>query len=127
MLLCVPKLTTRYCRSPVIGSMIISFTVPVEKSPGGLDLLDGILERAAALLKPEAKQHNLTFPKGLILWGPPGTGKSLSAKLAASKMGVPMIAADWAGLRGTTAYESRKNLREFLQFCDSLGKYGLVL
>ncbi|MEA5574575.1 hypothetical protein, partial [Calothrix sp. UHCC 0171] len=43
------------------------------------------------------------------------------------KMGVPMIAADWAGLRGATAYESRKNLREFLQFCDANGEYGLVL
>jgi hypothetical protein len=93
----------------------------------GLDLLEDILERAAVLLKPEAKNHNLSFPKGMILWGPPGTGKSLSAKLAAKKMGVPMVAADWAGLRGTTAYESRKNLREFLQFCDANGEYGLVL
>ncbi len=73
----------------------------------GLDLLEEILERAAALLKPEAKHYNLRFPKGMILWGPPGTGKSLSAKLAASKMGVPMVAADWASLRGTTTYESR--------------------
>ena len=93
----------------------------------GLDLLEEILERAAVLLKPEAKQHNLSFPKGMILWGPPGTGKSLSAKLAAKKMGVPMVAADWAGLRGATAYESRKNLREFLQFCDANGEHGLVL
>jgi hypothetical protein len=93
----------------------------------GLDLLEDILERAAVLLKPEAKNHNLSFPKGMILWGPPGTGKSLSAKLAAKKMGVPMVAADWAGLRGTTVYESRKNLREFLQFCDANGEHGLVL
>jgi ATPase family associated with various cellular activities (AAA) len=93
----------------------------------GLDLLEQMLERAAVLLKPEAKQHNLSFPKGMILWGPPGTGKSLSAKLAAKKMGVPMVAADWAGLRGATAYESRKNLREFLQFCDANGEHGLVL
>jgi ATPase family associated with various cellular activities (AAA) len=93
----------------------------------GLDLLEEMLERAAVLLKPEAKRHNLSFPKGMILWGPPGTGKSLSAKLAAKKMGVPMVAADWAGLRGSTAYESRKNLREFLQFCDANGEHGLVL
>ncbi len=100
---------------------------PDVQQAAGLDLLEQILERAAALLKPEAKRHNLSFPKGMILWGPPGTGKSLSAKLAASKMGVPMVAADWAGLRGATAYESRKNLREFLQFCDANGEHGLVL
>ncbi len=100
---------------------------PDVQQAAGLDLLEQILERAAVLLKPEAKQHNLSFPKGMILWGPPGTGKSLSAKLAAKKMGVPMVAADWAGLRGATAYESRKNLREFLQFCDANGEHGLVL
>jgi hypothetical protein len=100
---------------------------PDVQQAAGLDLLEQILERAAVLLKPEAKRHNLSFPKGMILWGPPGTGKSLSAKLAAKKMGVPMVAADWAGLRGATAYESRKNLREFLQFCDANGEHGLVL
>lgn len=42
-------------------------------------------------------------------------------------MGVPLVAADWSGLRGSTAFESRKNLREFLQFCDANGTHGLVL
>lgn len=116
-----------YKKSKLKGQGIEFISEPDVSSAGGLDLLEGMLERAAALLKPEAKQHNLKFPKGMILWGVPGTGKSLSAKLAAKKMGVPMVAADWAGLRGATAYESRKNLREFLQFCDRMGEYGLVL
>ncbi len=116
-----------YKKGKLKGQGIEFINEPDVPEAGGLDLLEEILERAAALLKPEAKHHNLLFPKGMILWGPPGTGKSLSAKLAASKMGVPMVAADWAGLRGATAYESRKNLREFLQFCDASGEYGLVL
>lgn len=116
-----------YKKSKLKGLGIEFISEPDVSSAGGLDLLEGMLERAAALLKPEAKQHNLKFPKGMILWGVPGTGKSLSAKLAAKKMGAPMVAADWAGLRGATAYESRKNLREFLQFCDRMGEYGLVL
>ncbi|GJD19235.1 AAA ATPase central domain protein [Rivularia sp. IAM M-261] len=116
-----------YKKGKLKGQGIEFINEPDVPEAGGLDLLEEILERAAALLKPSAKHHNLKFPKGMILWGPPGTGKSLSAKLAASKMGVPMVAADWAGLRGATAYESRKNLREFLQFCDASGEYGLVL
>ncbi|MCL1475110.1 ATP-binding protein [Argonema antarcticum] len=116
-----------YKKSKLKGQGIEFISEPDVPVAGGLDLLEGMLERAAALLKPEAKEHNLKFPKGMILWGPPGTGKSLSAKLAAKKMGVPMVAADWTSLRGATAYESRKNLREFLQLCDSLGEYGLVL
>ncbi|MBD2186515.1 AAA family ATPase [Planktothrix sp. FACHB-1375] len=116
-----------YKKSKLKGQGIEFISEPDVPAAGGLDLLEEMLERAAALLKPEAKEHNLKFPKGMILWGPPGTGKSLSAKLAAKKMGVPMVAADWSSLRGATAYESRKNLREFLQLCDSLGEYGLVL
>lgn len=116
-----------YKKSKLKGQGIEFLSEPDVPETGGLDLLEGMLTRAAALLKPEAKKHHLKFPKGYILWGPPGTGKSLSAKLAAKKMSVPMVAADWAGLRGTTAYESRKNLREFLQFCDANGEYGLVL
>ncbi|NJN12858.1 MAG: ATP-binding protein [Richelia sp. RM1_1_1] len=116
-----------YKKSKLKGHGVEFISEPDVPQAAGLDLLSEVLERAAVLLKPEAKQHNLSFPKGMILWGPPGTGKSLSAKLAAKKMGVPMVAADWAGLRGTTAYESRKNLREFLQFCDANGEHGLVL
>ena len=116
-----------YKKSKLKGQGVEFISEPDVPNAAGLDLLSEILERAAVLLKPEAKQHNLSFPRGMILWGPPGTGKSLSAKLAAKKMGVPMVAADWAGLRGATAYESRKNLREFLQFCDANGEHGLVL
>ena len=116
-----------YKKSKLKGQGVEFISEPDVPQAAGLDLLSEILERAAVLLKPEAKQHNLSFPRGMILWGPPGTGKSLSAKLAAKKMGVPMVAADWAGLRGATAYESRKNLREFLQFCDANGEHGLVL
>ncbi|MGD1872982.1 MAG: ATP-binding protein [Mastigocoleus sp.] len=116
-----------YKKSKLKGKGVEFISEPDVPQAGGLDLLEEILERAAVLLKPEAKQYNLSFPKGMILWGPPGTGKSLSAKLAAKKMGVPMVAADWAGLRGANAYESRKNLREFLQFCDANGEHGLVL
>ncbi|NJM23899.1 MAG: ATP-binding protein [Richelia sp. SM1_7_0] len=116
-----------YKKSKLKGQGVEFISEPDVPQAAGFDLLEEILERAAILLKPEAKQHNLSFPKGMILWGPPGTGKSLSAKLAAKKMGVPMVAADWAGLRGATAYESRKNLREFLRFCDANGEHGLVL
>ena len=116
-----------YKKNKLKGQGVEFISSPDVPEAGGLDLLEEILERAGALLKPEAKNHNLKFPKGMILWGLPGTGKSLSAKLAASKMGVPMVAADWSGLRGATAFESRKNLREFLKFCDANGEHGLVL
>lgn len=100
---------------------------PDVPNAAGLELLDEALNRCAALLKPEASAHNLGFTRGMLLWGIPGTGKSLSAKLAAQKIGVPLVACDWGGLRGNTTYESRKNLHEFLNTCDTLGEEGLIL
>jgi ATP-dependent 26S proteasome regulatory subunit len=85
---------------------------------GGLDLLEKLLDRAASLLAPEAKRHGLNFPKGIILWGPPGTGKSLSAKHAAKKMGVPLVAADWGGLISNVPGESEANLRYLLELVE---------
>ena len=65
---------------------------------GGLDRLDATFDRIAALMDDRATEFNLSVPKGMLLWGLPGTGKSLSAKLAAQKMSVPLISVDWGGL-----------------------------
>ncbi|MEA5574779.1 ATP-binding protein, partial [Calothrix sp. UHCC 0171] len=72
-----------YKKSKLKNQGVEFLSEPDVPQAAGLDLLEDILERAAVLLKPEAKKHNLSFPKGMILWGAPGTGKSLSAKLAA--------------------------------------------
>lgn len=85
---------------------------------GGLDLLEEMLDRASALLSPEASNYGLSLPKGIILWGPPGTGKSLSAKHAAKKMGVPLIAADWGGLISSVPGESETNLRYLIEIVE---------
>jgi SpoVK/Ycf46/Vps4 family AAA+-type ATPase len=116
-----------YKQSKFKGRGVEFMADPDVPQAAGLELLEAALEQAAALLRPEAQAHHLTFPRGILLWGPPGTGKSLSAKLAASKMGVPLVSADWAGFRGATAYESKKNLKEFLDMIDALGEGGLIL
>jgi hypothetical protein len=82
---------------------------------GGLDLLDARLERICTLFNPDAQKHyGLAFPRGMILWGPPGTGKSLSAKLAAKKMGTPLLAVDW------NAIPDDKTLRFLLQTAEAM-------
>ncbi|MGA9382904.1 MAG: AAA family ATPase [Phormidium sp.] len=91
---------------------------PDVPNAGGLDLLDESLSRVASLLSPEAQKYGLKFPKGMILWGPPGTGKSLSAKLAAKKMGVPLLAADWGSIVGASRPDFA--LRELLELTQAL-------
>lgn len=95
----------------------------------GLDLLDESLSKVALLLSPEAEKYGLKFPKGMILWGPPGTGKSLSAKLAAKKMRVPLLAADWGSVVGSSRPDLA--LRELLELTQALSptilSIGMIL
>jgi len=109
-----------YKTSKLKGRGLELINAPDVPDAGGMDLLEARLERIVALLDPIAAQHKLSFPKGMILWGPPGTGKSLSAKLCAGKMGVPLLAADWNGLRGKDATESLQNLRWLLDTAESM-------
>lgn len=95
----------------------LEFIAQPDVPVGGLDLLEAILERDCSLLSPHAARYGLSLPKGILLWGPPGTGKSLSAKHAALKLGVPLIAANWGSLRSPKPGQSEKNLDFLLQQC----------
>ncbi len=85
----------------------------------GMDVLEGIMAEIVDLLKPEAFAAGLHFPKGTILIGSPGTGKSLFAKSIASHLGLPLLCADWAGLVSPVAGESEANLRALLQSAEA--------
>jgi hypothetical protein len=91
---------------------------PDVPTAAGLNLLEQRLEAIASLLRPEAQQYGLRLPTGMILWGPPGTGKSLSAKLAAKKMGLPLLAANWGILLSSPNPD--RALREFIAVVTSL-------
>jgi len=84
----------------------------------GLDLLNNEINKLKCLLDPAALQHNLKFPKGWALWGPPGTGKSLSAKLIAGRLGIPLLASDWGALLGSPRPDLA--LRDLLESVESL-------
>lgn len=87
----------------------------------GMDLLYETLDKIRLLLQPEAESRNLRPPKAVLLWGIPGTGKSLAAKLAAQHIGGTLVAANWNGLVGRSIQESMDNINGLLDFVDELG------
>lgn len=86
----------------------------------GLDNLNRLLENARRLLAPAAEKHSLKFPKGVLMWGVPGSGKSLAAKHAASKMGVPLIVLDWGQVLSPVPGESEARLRYLLEVAEAI-------
>ncbi|OYD88031.1 AAA family ATPase [Nostoc sp. 'Peltigera membranacea cyanobiont' 213] len=114
----IAQLVLEHKVSKLRGRGLEYIAQPDVPSAGGLDLLEKRLETITCLLQPQAQQYGLKFPTGMLLWGPPGTGKSLSAKLAAKKMGLPLLAANWGVLLGDSHPD--RALKEFIALVTSL-------
>lgn len=68
----------------------------------------------------KAEEEGLFIPKGILISGIPGSGKSLMAKTAANKLGLPLISLDMGAMRGSHHGESENNLNRALALADSM-------
>jgi SpoVK/Ycf46/Vps4 family AAA+-type ATPase len=69
----------------------------------------------------------LDAPKGVLLLGVQGCGKSLAARAAAGVLGVPLVRLDFGALYSKWHGESEKNLRESLKSAEALAPCVLWL
>lgn len=65
---------------------------------GGLDELKGWIDERKQAFEPEARAFGLPQPKGLLLLGVQGCGKSLAAKAVANDWGLPLLRLDMSSL-----------------------------
>jgi hypothetical protein len=61
---------------------------------GGLGTFKAWMEERALAFDPEASRYGLPPPRGVLLVGVQGCGKSLAAKAAAARLGVPLLRLD---------------------------------
>ena len=87
---------------------------------GGFVNLKSWLERAKVGFTPEAKALNLTPPRGIMLVGVPGCGKSLAAKAIAREWQLPLLKLDAGRLFDKFVGESEKNFRKAIETAESL-------
>ncbi|RAM50032.1 MAG: ATP-binding protein [Hapalosiphonaceae cyanobacterium JJU2] len=99
----------------------IEFLPPPKVQLGGLELMQQSFKKFKRLLTPRAKQYNLRVPKGIMLVGPPGTGKSHSAKACSQNMGIPLIMVDWGNFRSFGSLAEMK-LKRLLRLADRLNQ-----
>jgi hypothetical protein len=92
---------------------------------GGMrNLRRWILQRKAAF---DGSAPGLDAPKGVLLLGVQGCGKSLAARAAAGVLGVPLVRLDFGALFSKWHGESEKNLRESLNSAEALAPCVLWL
>ena len=103
-------------------SGILEFFRTTEKmeSIGGLDRLKDWLKKRQVSFSKEALAFGLPRPKGILMIGIPGCGKSLTAKAVGAKWRLPLLRLDvgkvFAGIVGS----SEENMRRAIQMAEAV-------
>lgn len=87
---------------------------------GGLDLLKEWLLRRGGAFSEAARRYGLPHPRGLLLAGIQGTGKSLTAKAIAHYWHLPLLRLDVGRLFAGLVGESEARTRQMIQIAEAL-------
>jgi len=93
---------------------------PSMEEIGGLENLKDWLKKRGKVLTNEGKAYGLQIPKGVLITGVSGCGKSLCAKAFASFWGVPLLHLDMARLYDGTVGEPEEALQRALGTAESV-------
>ena len=88
-------------------------------SVGGLSGLQQWLDSQKLLLTADLKARKLRPPRGVLLVGVPGCGKSLSAKFIAATWNLPLYRLDFASIQGMYVGQSENRLKEAFESADN--------
>lgn len=112
-------------KQQVIKKSGILEMIPLKESLediGGLESLKKWLRRKAKVFKhmSEAEAFGVDVPKGVLIAGMPGCGKSLNAKAAAKLFEVPLLRLDMGRLMGKYVGESEANMRKAIALAEAI-------
>ena len=101
---------------------ILEFFTPSEslKRVGGLDQLKQWVQLRQDAFTEEARRYGIPNPKGTLLVGIQGTGKSLSAKTIAHEWRLPLLRLDTGRLFGGIVGESESRVRQMIQVTEAM-------
>jgi SpoVK/Ycf46/Vps4 family AAA+-type ATPase len=87
---------------------------------GGLSNLKQWLNQRTSSFSEQALSYGLAAPRGLLLVGVQGTGKSLTAKAIANDWQLPLLRLDFGRLFGGIVGESESRVREMIRVAEAL-------
>lgn len=97
---------------------MLHFELDTEKfsNVGGFSKLKSWLRQRQPVF--EGKLQNIDKPRGILLLGVQGCGKSLAAKAVAGVLGIPLLRLDFSALFNKYHGETERNLRESLNAAE---------
>jgi hypothetical protein len=87
---------------------------------GGLSVLKDWLQKRAITFTEEARQFGLPAPKGILILGVQGCGKSLCAKAVSSLWQQPLLRFDMGRMFGSLVGSSEENVRRAIHVAESV-------
>jgi len=87
---------------------------------GGLDVLKGWLRKRQSAFSEEARQFGLPRPKGILMIGIPGGGKSLTAKAVGAAWRLPLLRLDVGKIFAGIVGSSEENMRRAIQMAEAV-------
>ncbi|MEB3266700.1 MAG: AAA family ATPase [Cyanobacteriota bacterium] len=109
-------------RQAIARSELLEYC-PSEATPadiGGLDALKHWLDQRHRAFSEEAQRFGLPLPRGVLLVGPQGTGKSLTAKAIAHSWGMPLLRLDVGRLFAGLVGASEARTRDMIQRAEAM-------
>ena len=80
-----------------------------------------LAKRKAVVTQPQrAEEFGLSFPRGMLLLGVPGCGKSLSAKAVAAEWRMPLLKLDPSNLYNKYIGESERNFKRAMRTAEQI-------
>ena len=117
-----PKLIIEEKKQIIQQTQLLEFNTTDKKitDVGGLENFKEWLSLRAEAFSPAARKYGLPYPKGLLLVGIQGTGKSLAAKTVASEWNLPLLRLDFGRLFASLVGESESRVRKMIQIAEAL-------
>lgn len=87
---------------------------------GGLDILKNWIIKRKHAFKDKAREFGLPYPKGLLLLGVQGCGKSLCCKVIANIWNFPLLRFDVGAIYDKYVGASESNIRKVIKLAESI-------
>lgn len=120
-----PATVAREKKRVIARERVLEWFDPIQgglEAVGGLEQLKAWLVSRRLAYSAQARSYGLPAPRGALLVGVPGCGKSLTAKAIATAWQIPLLRVDLGALRSKFVGESESNLRRAFATIEAIGR-----
>lgn len=112
-----------------LNKLNVKFSNPPDVEVGGLENLKQWLKNRTPLFNAQIAQteSNLPNPKGVLLVGIPGTGKSLIAKTIGSIWNIPILSVNFGDLYDSLVGQTEQNVQRLLSIAEAIAPCVLFM